>query len=113
MRLIGRKRGQSTAEYAVLFAIVIGAAIAMQQFVKARLQGAIEKRATEYANSADSGTFEPAREVSSQSAVDLTMESATEGDVVIGSESTTTVTKEANSGGDGGDGDDGGPPGDF
>ena len=34
------KKGQGMAEYAVLLAIVIGAAIAAQQFIKGRLQGA-------------------------------------------------------------------------
>ncbi len=38
LRKLRRKRGQNTAEYAVLIALVIGAAIAMQVYVKRALQ---------------------------------------------------------------------------
>ncbi|MBN2097048.1 MAG: class III signal peptide-containing protein [Candidatus Omnitrophica bacterium] len=38
MRLFG-KRGQSTAEYAILFGLVVAVAIAMQTYVKRSLQG--------------------------------------------------------------------------
>lgn len=35
------KRGQNTAEYAILIALVIGAAVAMQTYVKGGLQGRV------------------------------------------------------------------------
>jgi len=82
-------------EYALLFAIVLGAVIAMQSYVKQRLQGAIAFRADEYLNSAgtDVGTFEPVREVTSDSETTLTMTTAKAGDVSLTSKSTTTQTK--------------------
>jgi hypothetical protein len=36
------RKGQSTAEYAILIALVIGAAVAMQTYVKRSLQGGIK-----------------------------------------------------------------------
>ncbi len=48
------RRGQSTAEYAVLFAIVIGAAIAMQQVVQGHLKGAMNQYANNYSIQAQS-----------------------------------------------------------
>ena len=92
-----RKQGQSLAEYAVLFAIVIGAAIAMQQYVKARLQGAIAGTADGYMNQAAGlggfGPIEPDRTTTSTSDTNLAMGSATTGTVDIDSKSQTTVTK--------------------
>ncbi|MFH1245205.1 MAG: hypothetical protein V1662_01845 [Candidatus Omnitrophota bacterium] len=41
------KKGQSTGEYALIFAIVLGAAIAMQTYVKRELQGRM-KDGTDY-----------------------------------------------------------------
>jgi hypothetical protein len=91
MRLI--RRGQSTAEYAVLFAIVIGAAIAMQQYVKQRLQGATKKFADEYVTAAQNpAKFEPTRETTSSSKSILTMTTAKAGTASIKSGSDTTVS---------------------
>jgi Flp pilus assembly pilin Flp len=36
------KKGQNTAEYAILIALVIGAAIAMQTYVKRGMQGSVK-----------------------------------------------------------------------
>lgn len=97
MRCIRSARGQSTAEYAVLFAIVIGAAIAMQQYVKGRLQSAVKVQADAYETAAKitgKGDFEdPNRSTHSHSGVNLTMKSATAGDVKIDSLSNTTQDK--------------------
>ena len=92
---VSSRRGQSMGEYAILFAIVLGAAIAMQQYVKARLQGAIQFRTDEYERSAGgSGTFEDPNRVSdSESKTALDMGSATAGTVAIDSSSETTSTK--------------------
>lgn len=38
----GGRRGQSTAEYAILFAVVLGAIVAMQVYVKRGSQGRIK-----------------------------------------------------------------------
>ena len=87
MRMIRGRTGQSTAEYAVLFAIVIGAAIAMQQYIKARLQGASKAYTDGYVTAASVGgtkvdPFEPTVLSSSQSGQDITMEGAKSGAVV-------------------------------
>ena len=97
MRFLRSGRGQSTAEYAVLFAIVIGAAIAMQQFIKSRLQGAVKNQMDAYQHAAgDTGTFEPVRTATSQSASDVAMDSATVGTIntTSGSESSIDKTKD-------------------
>jgi hypothetical protein len=49
-----KRKGQSTAEYAIVIGLVIGAAVAMQVYVKRGLQGKV-KDATDYVDS-DSGT---------------------------------------------------------
>lgn len=101
-RMLGR-RGQSTAEYAVLFAIVIGAAIAMQQYVKTRLQGAIKQHADGYL-AAQTGAFggvpqpfEPDRATTStnQSTSNVSMSSARTGTFNVDNTAKTksTVTK--------------------
>lgn len=92
-RLIRARAGQSTAEYAVLFAIVIGAAIAMQQFVKTRLQGAVKKVADEYQNNAQSSPFEPTRTSKSTSGTDITFDGAKSGAVKSLSGGNTTLNK--------------------
>ncbi|MBI3322003.1 MAG: hypothetical protein HYZ91_07045 [Candidatus Omnitrophica bacterium] len=100
MRLIRRthaRKGQSTAEYAVLFSVVIGAAIAMTSYVKTRLQGAVAGTADGYMNQAISlggfGTFEPVRTTDSKSDSTMTMSSQRAGAVAINSTSKTTQTK--------------------
>ena len=86
MRLIRSRTGQSTAEYAVLFAIVIGAAIGIQQYVKTRLQGAVRTYADEYTNAVNTGgaawnRFEPNRLSTSQSGTDTLMNGSQTGTV--------------------------------
>lgn len=97
MRRTRSGRGQSTAEYAVLFAIVIGAAIAMQQYVKGRLQGAIANQADGYLASVGTGLVpfdDPNRVTNSNSASDLLMTNATAGTVNLTSSSLSTVNKQ-------------------
>ncbi len=48
MRFLRTKHGQSMAEYAILFAMVIGAAVAMQQYIKSRLQAGTRAGADGY-----------------------------------------------------------------
>lgn len=97
MRRLSARRGQSMGEYAILFAIVLGAAIAMQQYVKSRLQGATAGTADGYMNAAAGlggyGTFEPNRVTTSDSTTGLTMQSAKAGTVGITSKSDTVQTK--------------------
>ena len=102
MRFLRAKHGQSMAEYAILFAIVIGAAIAMQQYVKSRLQGAVHGAANAYTAAVTGGNinalaFEPARTVntSSNQSDFLSMTSASAGNRTqnIVSNTKSTVTK--------------------
>lgn len=57
MTLLNRK-GQSTGEYAVLFAVVLGAVIAMQSYVRNRIAGGIQSQADLYSTSVG-GTATP------------------------------------------------------
>ena len=56
-------RGQNTAEYVIVFALVIGAVIAMQTYVKRGLQGrmkdATDKVATETSSLGTTTQYEP------------------------------------------------------
>ena len=47
MKLL-KKRAQSTGEYAILFAIVLGGVIAMQNYARNRIAGGIQKSADNY-----------------------------------------------------------------
>ena len=59
-----KRRGQSTAEYAIVIGLVIAAAVAMQIYVKRGIQGKI-KAATDYTDSSaasvvgGAGQYEP------------------------------------------------------
>ena len=46
-----RNHGQSIGEYAILFAIVLGAVVAMQTYVRERLAGEIKAKADLYGTS--------------------------------------------------------------
>jgi hypothetical protein len=54
-----RKRGQSTGEYAVLFAVVLGAVIAMQNYIRNRIAGGIRDQADAYQTALGSGLHTP------------------------------------------------------
>ena len=58
MKLL-RNRGQSTGEYAVLFALVLGAVIAMQNYVRNRIAGGIRDQADAYQTALSSTEFTP------------------------------------------------------
>ena len=66
-----KKRGQSTAEYAILIGVVISAVVAMQMFVGGRLKAKIGDALSYRADPADiiftSNTFEPPTGASSES----------------------------------------------
>jgi len=59
MKLL-RNRGQSTGEYAVLFALVLGAVIAMQNYVRNRIAGGIRDQADAYQTALNAAPFTPA-----------------------------------------------------
>ena len=96
-QLIRSRRGQGMAEYAILFAIVLGAAIAMQYFVRTRLQGAIAGTAGEYETQAGAlgglATYEPDRKSTSSSQSSMNFTTAKAGTVGQNSNSNSNVTK--------------------
>ena len=53
MRIFKNKKAQSTAEYAIVLGLVIGAVIAMQTYVKRGLQGRVRQAADYRYKSAD------------------------------------------------------------
>jgi Ca2+-binding RTX toxin-like protein len=57
------RKGQSTGEYALVFAIVLGAIVAMQTYVKRELQGRVKDgadyMATNTAGMGSTGQYEP------------------------------------------------------
>ena len=56
MRLLNNRRGQNTAEYAILIGVIVAAAIAMQIYVRRGMQARI-KSAVDYSQTADSTIF--------------------------------------------------------
>lgn len=95
------RRGQSTAEYAVLFAIVLGAAIAMQQYIRLRLQASTQAGTQDYVTQSAKlfpdaaldidSTFSPDRVVAGSSGTDVDMTSSTSGTVDSVSGSTSVI----------------------
>lgn len=78
----------------MLFAIVVGGAITVQQVVKSKLQGSVKKYADEYSTAAgNASSFEPARTTTSNATTTLNMTGANAGNVTIGSTSNTSQTK--------------------
>jgi len=60
LNFLKNKNGQNTAEYAILIALVVGVAVAMQTYVKRGMQGGV-KFAVEKMKKGDTGTeqYEP------------------------------------------------------
>lgn len=58
MKLL-RNRGQSTGEYVVLSMLVLGAVIAMQNYVRNRIAGGIQAQADAYQTALDSPLHTP------------------------------------------------------
>lgn len=54
-----RRRGQSTAEYAILIALIIGVAVAMQTYVKRGLQAGIKFSVDKVQKADGQGQYEP------------------------------------------------------
>ena len=93
-----RTRGQSIAEYAMLFAIVLGAIVVAQQYVKNRLAATIEAHTNRFVNVADDGTAIAAtpvaliRGATSESASDVQMGTARTGTVTSNSTGHSATT---------------------
>ena len=91
MRLISRK-GQSTGEYAILFAIVLGAVVAMQNYIRNRLTGTLQAGADNYLTTvqaipelADAKAVAPDQKTTSSSDTWLDLNNAGVGDAGSGS----------------------------
>jgi uncharacterized protein (UPF0333 family) len=56
--LIRLRRAQATAEYAILFAVVIGAAMGVQHYVKRALQARIYDAANDFINATGGHTLQ-------------------------------------------------------
>ncbi len=78
MKLLN-SRGQSTGEYAILFAIVLGAVIAMQNYVKNRIAAGIRGQADTYAAAAGGVAAGITTTGNSDSNADATMTNAQQG----------------------------------
>ncbi len=60
MSILRGKKGQNTAEYAILLALVVAAAVAMQTYVKRSLQGGIKYAVDKVKkNDTAQGQYEP------------------------------------------------------
>ena len=101
-RWVRSRRGLSNVtEYVILVAVVAGAAIAMQQYVKSRLQGVIKTGTDDFeftakgipGNVAFTATFEPVRTTTSNSTTALNMTTAETGAVNQNSTSNINATK--------------------
>ncbi len=59
-KIFRNKKGQNTAEYAILFAIIVGAVMAMQTYVKRGLQKGVQHRVDQGLNAeTDVKSYEP------------------------------------------------------
>ncbi len=92
MMCMKRRRGQSTGEYAVLFAIVLGGVIMMQGFVKSRIAGAIQKQADGYQVNAGYTAPTANRTSLSTSVSNAMMNTATKGSILSNSNTTSNTT---------------------
>jgi hypothetical protein len=57
--LLKNKKAQSTAEYAIVIALVVAAAMAMQVYLKRSMQGGIKFAVDKAAKSGGTGQYEP------------------------------------------------------
>ena len=90
MKLLTRQ-GQSTGEYAILFAIVLGGVVAMQSFVRSRISGAIQGEAVAYETVLGHGTTSITRSAVSSSDSTADMIAADVGVFETGSVGETTI----------------------
>jgi len=89
MKILTR-RGQSTGEYAILFAIVLGAIVAMQNYVRNRIAGSVRAGADNYmtqvsASLPGAAAFAPNRTSDSSSDSSAKMATAESGTIGAGS----------------------------
>ena len=84
------RRGQSIGEYAILFAIVLGAIVAMQGYIRNRIAGGLQSRADNYMTTLGATTATQLTSTSnSTSRSRMNMQSVNQGTVGSGSEGTS------------------------
>ena len=97
--MLRSRRGMSNlAEYVILVAVVAGAAIAMQPYVRVRLQGAVKGAADGYSAAAASAgiatdPFEPVRTSRSDTKTVMEMHDAKSGLITVDSASRVDQSK--------------------
>ena len=91
MKLLNR-RAQSTGEYAILFAIVLGAVIAMQNYVRNRIAGGLQAQADAYETAVSGTGLQVTRKALASSEATATMTEALTGVLGSGSLGHTTIT---------------------
>jgi hypothetical protein len=57
--MILNRKGQNTAEYAILIALVVAVAVAMQTYVKRSMQGGVKYTVDKLKKSGGTGQYEP------------------------------------------------------
>ena len=90
MKLVSQ-RGQSTGEYAILFAIVLGAVLAMQNFVRNRIAGGLEAQTNAYVATVGAGTGQLSSGGTSDSTSTMTMTSALAGTAKVDGTGASTI----------------------
>lgn len=94
-RLLNNKRGQNTAEYAILIGVIVAAAIAMQIYVRrgmqARIKDAVDYSMTNPESVFNTSQYEP---YYTQSAYDTTSSSQSTESMAMGGEITRGITNE-------------------
>ena len=90
------RRGQSIGEYAILFAIVLGAVVAMQNFVRNRIAGQIAAEGNIYLSQAGNNVniYKANQTSESSSSSNIAMTDADNGQVGSASRGTSNTTSD-------------------
>lgn len=94
-RYLNNKRGQNTAEYAILIGVIVAAAIAMQIYVRrgmqSRIKDAVDYSMTNPGTIFNTSQYEP---YYTQSAYDTTSASQSSESMAVGGQITRGITNE-------------------
>ncbi len=86
------KKGQNTAEYAILIALIVGAAVAMQTYVKRGLQGRVKDAVDSLASGTTGiGTTEQYEPYYLESSYDVTTQSKQQEEYLAGGSVERTI----------------------
>ena len=93
LRILKNKRGQNTAEYAILIALIVAAAVAMQTYVKRGLQGRVKDAVDSLASGTTGiGTTEQYEPYYLESSYDVTSKAKQQEEYETGGTVTRTIT---------------------